>query len=140
MGAICSRSFSYVPKGIKSNVEFENSLLKIILQMCLPLQCNARISKYFAERNKKIFYNNHGTLKTFGKDFLGKTTALWTTVAHPRRHFCKLGNGCILVINFFNKHSIVKMYLVKVVSLSGFHLKYLIKSLIFKIFFSAWFG
>ena len=67
-------------------------------------------------------------------------TALWTTVAHPHRQFCKLGNGCILVINFFNKHSIVKMYLVKVVSLSGFHLKYLIKSLIFKIFFSAWFG
>ena len=56
-------------------------------------------------------------------------------MAHPHRQFHKLGNGCILVINFFNKHSIVKMYLVKVVSLSGFHLKYLIKSLIFKIFF-----
>ena len=49
-------------------------------------------------------------------------------------------NGCILVINFFNKHSIGKMYLVKVISLSGFHVKSLIKSLIFKIFFSAWSG
>ena len=74
------------------------------------------------------------------KFHLVKSTALWTTVAHPHRQFCKLGNGCILVINFFNKHSIVKMYLVKVVSLSGFHLKYLIKSLIFKIFFSACFA
>ena len=32
------------------------------------------------------------------------------------------------------------MYLVKVISLSGFHVKSLIKSLIFKIFFSAWSG
>ena len=61
-------------------------------------------------------------------------------MAHPLGQFLKHVNGCILVVKFFNKHSIVKMYLVKVISLSGFHEKSLIKSLIFKIFFSAWSG
>ena len=63
-----------------------------------------------------------------------------TTVACSDDQLSKHVNGCILVIKIFNKHSIGKMYLVKVISLSWFHVKSLIKSLIFKIFFSAWSG
>ena len=71
---------------------------------------------------------------------MGRPTPSHTTVARSDDQFSKHVNGCILGVKLFNKHSIGKMYLVKVISLSGFHVKSLIKSLISKIFFSAWSG
>ena len=61
-------------------------------------------------------------------------------MALPLVRFSKHVKGLILGIKKLNKHSFGKMYLVKRYFLIGFHLKSFIKSLIFKISFSAWSG
>ena len=45
-----------------------------------------------------------------------------------------------LLYKLSNKHSNEKLFFIKVVSISRFHYKSFIKSLIFKIFFSGWFA
>ena len=67
-------------------------------------------------------------------------TPMATTVAYLTNFFgtCKLTRS--LVYKLSNKHSNQKLVFLKVVSLSRFHYKSFIKSLISKIFFSAWSG
>ena len=62
-------------------------------------------------------------------------TALGTTVAHSSGKFSKLFQFLILLYKLWNKHSFGKMYLLKNIRNYRFYYKFVIKSLIFNIFF-----
>ena len=63
------------------------------------------------------------------------STALGTTVAHYSGKFSKLFQFLILLYKLWNKHSFGKMYLLKNIRNYRFYYKFVIKSLIFNIFF-----
>ena len=105
---------------------------------------NIKMSNMHVKFGQMYEFSNHSrTILGSSKPLQLMVTATgytWTSIALWAVFFGTTKKIVRLLYKLSNKYSNEKLFFIKVVSISRFHYKSFIKSLIFKIFFSGWFA